>query len=474
MGMNLIEAEGARIGVGDGAQTVILQDPVPSAEYVLGLAQGIKGTSSVLAKQRIIQKEIVAYPQLELIFYFALSGDFATHVGDTTYFALRNSVGHEHTVHGEGAHTLSQAWATFELLHTRLVSGALSGAKKEQTLHNFLRSCTRAAATVFLKLFAQNLFANLTAVTVNNAVGYEIIPLWGVQLCNTYMPTKKYADTTYWWATPKINGFRATFKNGHLYSRTGKIWEGVGFDAICAECEHLQQLTGFNVFDGELCVPAGSKQPLSFQELSSVLRNSDRRVAEKRTIHFNIFAAVDIGNRLRRYGVADTFDMYTQLHRHLPLDEREHNYAYLRALQPTYIQNTAEAVIARCRQYVWAGYEGIVLRHPKEAYNTKRSNRLLKYKFFNEVDLPIVDVFQGAGKYQDIMGALLLAGEVEGRKVRVSCGTGFDEEQRTRMWQDRKALIGQIATVKYQNLTDEDIYGTCSLAFPVFMHLKEK
>lgn len=446
---------------------------LPPAEYVLGLAQRLKDMSSILGKQRVIQQEFTAYPQLETIFYFALSDDFATHVGDVLYYRLRNRVEHTHVVNGEGTVTLTQAWPTFTRLHNELVSGQLSGYAKEETLYEFLRSCTCAAAEVFLKLFLRNLFTNLTAATVNNALGYEVVPQWGVQLCNTYVPAKKYADVPFWWATPKINGFRATYKNGHLYSRTGKVWHGPGFDEICHECAQLGENGGFNTIDGELTVTVGEKAPLSFQELSSVLRNSMRRTAETVSVYFNVFAAVNTLHKTLRYGVENTANMYEKLHYVLPIDAARHPYMYLRAVPSTCVQNNATAIITQCRTYVCNGYEGIVLRHPVEAYNLRRSNKLLKYKFFHECDLMITDVSQGTGKYQNMMGALLLAGIVGNRQISVACGTGFDEQQRRIFWETRKQLVGQVATLKYQDFTDKNLMGQYSLTFPVFMHLKE-
>lgn len=454
-------------------QECVSQVELPSAEHVLELAQRFKDMSSILGKQRIIQQEFTAYPQLETVFYFALSEDFATHVGDTLYYRLRNSVEHTHVVNGEGTFTLAQAWTTFTRLHNELVIGQLSGNAKETALYAFLGSCTRAAAEVFLKLFARNLFTNLTATTVNNALGYEAIPVWGVQLCNTYVPTKKYADVSFWWATPKINGFRATYKNGRLYSRTGKAWHGPGFDEICHECMQLGEKGGFNTIDGELTVATEGTAPLSFQELSSILRNSVRRTVEPALVCFNVFAAVNTSHKTLRYGVENTADMYSKLHRVLPTDAARHSYVYLRAVPSTCVQNNATAITAQCRTYVCSGYEGIVLRHPVEAYNLRRSNKLLKYKFFHECDLVITDVLQGTGKYQNVMGALLLAGTVGDRRISVACGTGFDEQQRRIFWEMRKQLVGQVATLKYQDFTDRNFMGQCSLAFPVFMHLKE-
>ena len=110
---------------------------LPPAEYVLGLVQRLKDMSSILGKQRVIQQEFTAYPQLETIFYFALSDDFATHVGDVLYYRLRNRVEHAHVVNGEGTVTLTQACPLLRVYIMSLLVVSYQVMQKKRHYTNF-------------------------------------------------------------------------------------------------------------------------------------------------------------------------------------------------------------------------------------------------------------------------------------------------------------------------------------------------
>lgn len=439
-----------------------------TAEYANQLAIQLEQTSSRIAKQVIIQRELRAHRGLGRLFYLALADDFATFVGDAIYTQLSNSLQTTTT----GSLTLDQSWDMFEILHKGLVEQTITGDEKVAILLNFLSTCDKPTAILYLKLFAQKLFVGVAARIVNNAVGYELVPIWGVQLCGTYSPSNTYAGVDSWWVSPKINGMRGTYKNGQLYSRSGKRWSGPGFNGICKELRELQNSTQFNLFDGELF---SVDKRLSFQNLSSLLRASGdvaeaSRIGARQQIIFLIFAGVNTG--LPNYGVADTADMYFKLQH--GFDAAAAGWRYLKLLTQITIANKPSKILDACKLFTSDGYEGIVLRHPTIAFNQKRSNHLLKYKLFKEADLTVVGYEIGGGKYAGMLGSLICEGTVEGEKVYTKCGSGFSDEQRADMWRNKDALVGRTVNIKYQALTDANFLGTCSFAFPVFMSLKEK
>lgn len=108
------------------------------------------------------------------------------------------------------------------------------------------------------------------------------------------------------------------------------------------------------------------------------------------------------------------------------------------------------------------GGEGIMLKLTHERYTFKRGYHWMKMKPVLDVDLPIIGVFEGEGKYEGMLGGIIVNNN--GTEVRV--GSGFSDYQRQRYWQDD--LVGLIAEVRYTEVTPDN-----SLRFPRFVKLRD-
>ena len=76
------------------------------------------------------------------------------------------------------------------------------------------------------------------------------------------------------------------------------------------------------------------------------------------------------------------------------------------------------------------GYEGVILRYPKDVYEWKRGPKLIKKKAVKEAVLRCVGVVEGKGKYKSMIGALECEGIVENRSVTVTVGSGLSDHDR--------------------------------------------
>ena len=113
------------------------------------------------------------------------------------------------------------------------------------------------------------------------------------------------------------------------------------------------------------------------------------------------------------------------------------------------------------------GYEGIMLKDPSAGYKCKRSVAWLKLKPFIEVSLEVTDVEEGTGKNVGRLGALVCAGQDDGKDIVVNCGSGFSDDNRIEYWGHRALLVGQVVEVRADAITmNQD--GTYSLRFPRF------
>jgi DNA ligase-1 len=104
-----------------------------------------------------------------------------------------------------------------------------------------------------------------------------------------------------------------------------------------------------------------------------------------------------------------------------------------------------EALMARLEQVVAAGGEGLMLHRRDAPYRPGRSDNLLKVKPYLEGEARVIDHLPGRGKYQGMLGSLLV--ELPGGR-RFRLGTGFSHAERA-----APPPIGSVVTFKYHGLT---------------------
>ena len=122
-------------------------------------------------------------------------------------------------------------------------------------------------------------------------------------------------------------------------------------------------------------------------------------------------------------------------------------------------------------QCIESGKEGIMIKEPMAPYECKRSSSWLKLKPVLTLDLEVVDLQEGEDKYEGMMGAIVCKGVEDGKEIEVNVGSGFTDEQRGLFWSNKYDVIGKIAEVKCDVITQNQ-NGGYSLRFPVFMRLR--
>lgn len=102
--------------------------------------------------------------------------------------------------------------------------------------------------------------------------------------------------------------------------------------------------------------------------------------------------------------------------------------------------------------YMSAGYEGQMLR-TNSLYENKRSKSLLKHKSFQDGEFTILGVEEGKGNLSEKVGRLNF--EINGKPF--DSAVNGDWEYLAELWEKRDELIGKTATVKYFELTEDQI-----------------
>lgn len=257
-------------------------------------------------------------------------------------------------------------------------------------------------------------------------------------------------------ASPKIDGIRATVKDGRLISRSCKLIPNAFTNSLFGRPE-------YEGFDGELVVGSPNDKNLMQQTSSGVMTRSGTP-----DVTWWLF-----DNRLHLMPFKDRFTLLTREYEGITqqaeaLGVRTH----MRLVPHTLIKTFAELEMYE-EHMVERGFEGVMLRLPsgpyKEGRSTLREGYLLKVKRFEDAEAEVIGVVEQmtntneatedergytkrsthqAGKVAaGILGALQVRDIRTG--VEFDVGTGFTHEQRVNLWKGRKYLIGKIVAYKY-------------------------
>lgn len=232
--------------------------------------------------------------------------------------------------------------------------------------------------------------------------GTHVLPM----LAHTWEDKQKYITEPFY-VQPKLDGIRLIVSVSGCFSRTGKPVPGV---------EHLaRNLKEGEYLDGECYTP-----DKTFEEMTSLFKTNPQQLT------FHVF---------------DYFDVYRP---HLTFEERK-------------ARITVETFLVRCKDdikgyhdlFVNQGYEGIIIRESTSVYEIgKRSNYLLKCKYFKTEEFPIVDVKEGTGREK---GAAIWVCKAGNHTFSVRPEGTI--ESRVRIFNERHTYLGKDLTVKFQNVT---------------------
>lgn len=253
------------------------------------------------------------------------------------------------------------------------------------------------------------------------------------------------------------------------YARNGAVNEN--FTAICDGLKSLlDTLPGSIVLDGEIV--AGS-----FQDLMKQFGRSKGK-ADTSSARLALFDIVPLADFQK--GICQI----PQMMRHAILSEMEtkgdfakHTNGLVYVIPKVNVNLDSEDQTAFNefnKQAIDAGYEGIMVKDPEAPYELKRSYAWLKIKPFIEVSLTITGYEEGKpdSKYVGALGAWIMEGEDDGRKIKVNVGGGLSDEERKLYWSKRDEMIGFIGEVRADAMTLEQDGEVWSLRFPRWKGLR--
>jgi len=326
----------------------------------------------------------------------------------------------------------------------------LSGKLAEEILCDMISLLDEPSADLFQKIINKDLRLGVSVKSINK-VWPGLIPKSEdgeseiyVQLVKNFDKKKAKFPLL---ISPKLDGVRGRHQCGVMYSRQGKIINGVGHinNALARSSILLD-------FDGELTIPG-----MAFDKASGLIR-SDADVPE---VVYNIFDAPSYpGDKESRRSVLDSINEFSNLPDCIKIIEQEWTFNY-------------EEMLNIYNNHLSEGYEGSVVYDPESLYKDGRSCDWMRLVPLKTADCKVVGFFEGkkGTKLENSLGGII----VDYKGVQVKVGSGFAEKyycdltpnQKTKLadpllysntvrgniWTSKAKFVGMIAECEFKEET---------------------
>ncbi len=324
-----------------------------------------------------------------------------------------------------------------------------------------------------IRVFTKNLPLGVEAATVNKIFGKVVIPVWEVQQGYPIDKVKLKPDT--WFSlSRKMNGNRGTFYRGKFISRQGQEFTGLDHikDDIIKELGD-ESLIDEYVYDGELVYrnDEGLSDGEAFRVGTGML-NSDGDKSQIKFVVFDLIPTDEFENGKGSLPYEDgslttSYKLRRKWLEDLAVTIEQKGLKNIEVVPMVY-EGTDQSVISQWLDYaVKHDWEGLVC-NLNVPYQRKRHTGCLKIKRFYTADLKIIGFEEGQNRLNGTLGALIV--DYKGNNVRV--GSGFDDETRKTVWDNKENYIGAIVEVKYKECSFNKQTNSESLQFPTFVRFR--
>jgi ATP-dependent DNA ligase len=261
----------------------------------------------------------------------------------------------------------------------------------------------------------------------------------GIMLCYPFSEERLNKWPKPWLVQPKLDGDRCRA----IFNSEGRVKLLSSEENVISSVPHItQELEDMGLrdieLDGELYHHGASHQTIH----GTVARTVNLH-PEHMQVEYHVFDYVAPNSQLIRSGL---------------LAENLRQTDHIKLVQTRPAENI-EHIMNLMALYQEQGYEGIVVRNITYPYMRKRSTGMMKWKPRKSDYYVIVGYEEEVsinGDPKGSLGALLLEGEGRER-FKVGSGSFLTRENRQQLWLIKESLIGKIAHVKYQHLTERHV-----------------
>lgn len=236
---------------------------------------------------------------------------------------------------------------------------------------------------------------------------------------------------------PKLDGIRCIVRKDGMWTRNGK--RIISAPHIYENIKHLFESEPDLILDGELYIHSNKND---FNTICSLVKKTKPTEQDlKESAQMIEYWVYDVPSH------KSTFD-----HRKVSL-HKVNGISKVKTVATSRVNNE-EQLKEQYGMFMNHGYEGLMIRTISGQYENKRSKNLLKYKMFHDREYTILEVHEGKGRLQNKVGQMLFKTE-EGKEFYST--VNGNEEYLIELWNQRKELIGQQATIKYFELTEDKV-----------------
>jgi len=402
------------------------------------LMNQVEATSKRSEKERLLAK---ADKETQLLLRYALDPYL-------TYGVTLNN--NDVVVASSAGSSPTRWWSSFCALLDQLSQRRLTGNAAVSTLLEHLHKASSVEDVKWaLRVLNRDLRCGVSVKTLQKVFPGLIQP-FEVALAQGYDDSKHTLQGV-GFIEPKLDGLRVTVVDGMPLTRNGNPVQSTHqmLDELASMITKRHTSLRDWVFDGEF-IGSGT-----FEETVSKARATGQ---EDRGLVYNIFDIVSANEWQTRK--TRPFSA-----RRRDVNEHIHDGVYIRRVPSIRVEDpTVGDVLNFCDKFMAQGYEGAMWKADLP-YAFKRSSALLKVKKFETEDAKIIGFEEGTGKYEGLLGALVVQLE-DGTQVKV--GSGFNDAQREAFWTEQQTFKGKTVEVKFQNKTAKG-----SLRFPIYLRWRD-
>lgn len=305
-----------------------------------------------------------------------------------------------------------------------------------KNVQNFINNQPEETRDFLKGLFIKDYPCGVSAKSVNDALGYELVHVHEVILGHKYSEKGHKVEGEFY-ITLKMDDNRATFcpdwEDGQWKFISRQDQPFVGLTELEKEMSKLPR--GY-VYDGGLIsdrvdLPAKER----FQLTGSILRSE----GEKTGLWFVIYDAVPI----EEWDDEKFTKPYSERREFCELAVQKAESDLIHIVELLYKGSDKEVIFPLLQKALAREEEGLMLNVANAKYEKKRIDGLLKIKEFYTADLRIIGYKEH--KHGNKLGAFIV--DYKGNPTNV--GFGFSDKERLTFWENREDMIGKIIEVKY-------------------------
>ncbi len=239
-----------------------------------------------------------------------------------------------------------------------------------------------------------------------------------LMLADSYTFSNSSKSLEQYYVSEKLDGVRAYWNGKELVTRGGKVLNPP--KRFIDELPH-------HALDGELWAGRGQFHVVQQTVLD---QNPDDALWEK--VRFMVFDVPSFKGSFN--------DRYAEL---VLITEQSQN-SYLHLVEH---ENVADerALALKLEQIESLNGEGLMLRKKNSLYRVDRSDDLLKVKSFQDSEAVVVGYTEGKGKYQSLVGALLVKNE-QGKEFKIGSGLSLEDRK-------NPPVLGSVITYRFNGYT---------------------